>query len=330
VAEATQPKAGPKDIFLHLLAVLALYVSAGSFAALIFQYINLLYPDPLQEGYYYLTSAYSSIRWSLATLIIILPVYLWAGWFLNNMYALAPERRELKTRKWLLYFTLFAAAVIITGDLIVLIYNFLEGELTIRFFLKIITVFVIAGTVFGYYFLELREQRISSTKYFVYPIVLASAAAIVAGFFMVGSPKEERVFRFDEQRVSDLQTIQGQIVNFWQVKARLPQNLSELRDELSGFSPPQDPESNEVYGYEKTGDVRFTLCATFSRPSREKGALASKRVVPYPVDPYFTPENWQHDAGKVCFERTIDPERYPPSAVSKRALETRISDNPPD
>jgi len=250
-AEASA-KAGPKDVFLHLLAILLLYVSAGSFIALWFQYINVWFPDPLAErGYYYLQSAYSSIRWSVAILFVVFPVYVWANWLLRKMYAINQALRELKTRKWLLYLTLFVAGLVIIGDLIM-------------------------------------------------------------AFFFVGSPKEERARRFDDRRVSDLQAIQGQIINFWQNKERLPTNLAELRDDISGFFPPNDPESGKEYVYEKTADLSFKLCANFNRESLENSPKISRPAVPYPAEPYFGAENWQHASGEICFERTIDPELYKP------------------
>ena len=258
-----EPKTGPKDVFLHLLSIIALYVAAGSFIALVFQYINVLFPDPLTSGYNYLASAYSGIRWSISVLIVVFPVYLWSIWFLNKNYALSPEKRELKSRKWLIYFTLFAAALIIIGDLITLIFNFLQGELSLRFFLKIIAVGVVAAVIFWYYLSELRSRAGFSAKYFAYPVSAAVLLAVIAGFFVVGSPQEERVFRFDEQRVYDLQMIQGQLVSFWQTKEKLPQNLSELSDPISGFVAPKDPESGQDYAYKKTGNLSFKLCANF-------------------------------------------------------------------
>lgn len=152
-------KTGPKDVFLHLLAILALYVNAASFLTLIFQYVNILIPDPLEGGgYYLLQSAYSKIRWSIATLIVVFPVYIAVSWYLNKLYLENPARRELKSRKWLLYFTLFAAAGFIIGDLVTLIFNLLGGELTLRFFLKILTVLFVAGAVFFYYLWELKKS----------------------------------------------------------------------------------------------------------------------------------------------------------------------------
>ncbi len=157
----------PRDIFLHLLAIIALYVSAGSFIALIFQYINILHPDPLAIGgadgmYYsaYLQSAYSTIRWSLSTLIFVFPTYVLTSWYLNKTYKQSPEHKNLWIRKWLVYFTLFVAAIVIIGDLVTLVYNLLGGEFTTRFLLKITTILFVGGGVFYYYFWDLRRSKI--------------------------------------------------------------------------------------------------------------------------------------------------------------------------
>ncbi|MDP3999222.1 MAG: DUF5671 domain-containing protein [bacterium] len=156
----TEQKTSPKDIFLHLLAIITLYASAGSFIALIFQYINIFFPDPLEFNSYALTAAYSSIRFSIASLIVIFPLYIWTSWHLNKSYQANPSKRNLKIRKWLVYFTLFAAALIIAGDLVALINNLLGGELTWRFVLKVATILLVSGSVFGYYFVDLRKNKI--------------------------------------------------------------------------------------------------------------------------------------------------------------------------
>ncbi|MDP2695836.1 MAG: DUF5671 domain-containing protein [bacterium] len=152
--------ASPKDIFLHLLVIITLYFSAGSFMALIFQYINIGFPDAVSpDGYYGSQSSYSTIRWSIASLIVIFPIYLFTSRFLNKSYEITPDKRNLRIRKWLIYFTLFIAALIIIGDLVTLIFNFLDGELTTRFLLKVTTVFFVAGSAFWYYFYDLRKYK---------------------------------------------------------------------------------------------------------------------------------------------------------------------------
>jgi hypothetical protein len=155
--EQTKLKTTPKDFFLHLLAVITLYVSAGSFIALIFQYVNLAFPDPLEFGNHWMRqSALGGIRWAIASLIVVFPTFIGTSWYLNKMYAATPEKRNLRIRRWLLYFTLFAAALIIAGDLVTLVFNLLGGELTARFILKVVTVFFVAGSVFWYYLWEVR------------------------------------------------------------------------------------------------------------------------------------------------------------------------------
>ncbi|MFH1866681.1 MAG: DUF5671 domain-containing protein [Patescibacteria group bacterium] len=157
--EEKKLKTSPKDFFLHLLAILSLYFSAISFLVLLFQYINILIPDILESDYYTKQAAVRGIRWSLSSLVIVFPVYLLTNWYLNRSYLKEPVKRSLRIRRWLIYFTLFAAAVIIIGDLVSLIYNFMGGELTTRFLLKVLAVFFVAGATFTYYFWDLKVNK---------------------------------------------------------------------------------------------------------------------------------------------------------------------------
>ena len=308
-------KTEPKDVFLHLLAIIALYASVAAFLVMLFQYINVLIPDPLQRGFYQLQNYYSSIRWSISSLIVIFPVYIWAGYYLNKIYFLEPEKRNLRIRKWLLNFTVFAAALIIIGDLVTLIYNFLGGDITAKFILKITAVLLVALVVFFYYFCELKSWvKISGLikKIFIYTIIAIVTFAIAAGFFIVGSPQSERLRRFDNQRVSDLQIIQGQIIYYWQNKEKLPASLIDLKDSISGFGPAKDPQTGADYTYEVKSKLEFSLCANFNLPSVESGK-PSIELPTYPLQYRSSGDsNWEHAAGSVCFERTIDPELYRP------------------
>jgi len=318
-------KTEPKDVFIHLLAIIALYASATAFLIMLFQYINVLIPDILERGYYQFQSYYSSIRWSISSLVVIFPVYVWAGYYLNKIYFLEPEKRNLRIRKWLLNFTVFAAALIIIGDLVALIYNFLGGDITSRFVLKIAAVFFVAASVFFYYFWELKSwAKISETakKVFIYAIIAIVAVAVAAGFFIVGSPQSERLRRFDDQRVSDLQIIQGQIIYYWQNKEKLPAMINDLKDPISGFNPGKDPQTGTDYIYEIKGDLEFALCANFNLPSKEYLEGAKPYIEfssrPYPPQHILSSDsNWSHVAGLVCFERTIDPELYRPIQKAK-------------
>jgi predicted DNA-binding protein with PD1-like motif len=156
-----KPRTSPKDFFINLLSMAALYMSAGSFIALVFQYINIFFPDALEvRGYGNpLQGAYSIIRFAVSTLIVSFPIYLTTLWFMGKEYITLPEKRNLRIRKWLIYFTLFLTALIIMGDLIALVNTFLGGEITMRFVLKVLTVFAVTGSIFTYYLSDVRKYK---------------------------------------------------------------------------------------------------------------------------------------------------------------------------
>ena len=292
---------------MHLLSMIALYISSGSLIALLFQYINLYFPDALQPIYY--SSVAGTIRWAMASLMIIFPIYLAVTHLLNKEYSADPEKRELRIRKWLVYFTLFVAAIIIATDLVTLVYNFLGGELTARFLLKIISVALVIGTVFLYYGLDLKEKLTKNRlSLFLWGSAGAVLLAIIGGFFTAGSPLKARLYRFDEQRIADLQGLQYQIVEFWIQKQVLPDSLGALKNDLIGYLPPKDPETGLAYGYKSDKKLAFELCANFNLASYSALNIGKERI----AMPYYEtyPQNWDHKRGEKCFARVIDPELY--------------------
>lgn len=306
-------KSSPRDVFLHLLSIVALYAAATAFLTLAFQLINLWFPDILDlGGYYAYSGARNAIRWSLATLVVIFPVYFFTARFLRKEYEAEPEKRELRVRKWLISFTLFVVALALIGDLVSLLSHFLEGELTTRFVLKVLVVAFMAGAVGAYYLWILKNRSVTAAARAVASgILLVIGAAVVAGFIYAGSPTEERLRRIDMQRVNDLQMMQSEVVNYWQAKEALPESIEALSNSIRGYAMPVDPESAEPYEYEAVGPLQFRLCASFSAPSDDVGA--SSRAIPRPLGDGYLNESWAHEGGYGCFTRTIDPDFYPKS-----------------
>lgn len=311
----------PRDVFVHLLMIATLYVAVGAFITLLFQYINVFFPDVLSTYY---PSLRDSIRRSEAILFVVFPCYLFLSWLIERDFTRAPEMREFKVRKWLVYFTLFISAIAIIVDLVVLIYNFLGGDLTAPFILKILVVLATAGVVFGYYLWDLRrssETRSSLPRMAAYGSALVILAALVGGFFVVGSPATERSRRFDEQRIQHLQTIQNAIVNHWVRKQRIPEALDVLKDDISGFMTPVDPETGAPYEYRTLDKLTFEFCATFTTDAQGTEVFSRDIYAPYLVmeKPYGSGgDTWQHGKGRTCFTRTIDPELYKPDKPTPR------------
>lgn len=303
----------PKDIFLDIWTVITLYVSAGFFISLLFDFVNYFLPDVANPSF-----PSDAVRWPVAILITIFPTHVIAQWLLQKEYIVAPEKRERRLHKWLLYLTLFLTAIAIVVDLAFLVYNFLGGELSAQFLLKVLSVAVVAGGVFSYYILDLRRESVKLTfgsVLLLRGIIAFVALAVIGAFFIAGSPFRQRDAKIDAQRINHLQMIQDQIVHsYWQSKGSLPPSLGALRDDISGFVAPNDPQTSQPYEYRTTGALSFELCANFITSSASGVSGYSGPVYNKPIGPYGF-DNWQHVAGRACFERTIDPLLYKTQGV---------------
>jgi hypothetical protein len=151
VVPVPRPKAqlSARDAFLYTVMFATLYVSAYNLGNLLFQLVNLAIPDPLEADLGSYIAGH--IRWAAASIIVAFPIFLLVARRIAREVLAEPSRRASGIRKWLTYLTLAATALIIVGDVIVLVFNLLGGELTLRFALKVLVVGGLAGAIFGYY-----------------------------------------------------------------------------------------------------------------------------------------------------------------------------------
>ncbi len=293
-----------KDFFLHLLSAATLYMSVIGFIALWWQYVNFLFPDKLNPMGIY-AGRYETLLWATSMLAVSYPVYVLVSWIIGRGFATDSAGREVKIRKWLWYITLFIAAMTMIIDSVTIVFNFLKGDLTIQFFLKLLVILAVAAAVFGYYLWDLKKREIASSlpKKLAWIVGAIVFASIAYGFVLAGSPAKQRDIRFDERRVNDLQNLQYGIVEYWNVKNQLPPALKDL--ETLGFDVPADPASGQIYEYAATGELTFKLCADFAaefRPGSDGLAYYG-----YGREGVATsPKGWAHGAQKTCFESVID------------------------
>ena len=310
-----QAKITPKDFFLHLGATVALYASAIAIINLAFSIIDYFFPDVLAGGFYV-----NSMAWPISMLIILVPILYILEWLINKDIKQVPEKGDLWIRKWRIYLTLFLVIVLIGGDLIVLINIYLNGEVSSRFVYKILAILLVGGSIGKYYFFNLYTNfKISKfvQRFKAWSGIVLVLAAIITGFIVVGSPAKQRAVRFDSQRINDLRNIQWQVVSYWQQKSKLPSNLEELRDPISDYSIPTDPETHKSYEYSIKDIKTFKLCADFSldyQDLKDRGEpvyVMNKYMMDASYPAIGIDDNWVHKIGHTCFERTIDPEKYP-------------------
>lgn len=146
-----RPYLSAREAFFYLVFFILLGIVAFSLGSLLFALINQFLPDNTDLSDYRRVRNASSIRSGIAGLIVATPLFIWLARTLVRTRQRNPELQRSRIRKWLIYASLVIAAITLIGDAISVIYNFLSGEMTLRFILKALVVGLIAGSIFTYF-----------------------------------------------------------------------------------------------------------------------------------------------------------------------------------
>lgn len=297
-----------RNFALQLGSLIALYVSLSALITVIFGVINIMYPDAA-EGYWMYEGAQQGIRIGVAMLVVFFPTYILLTRMVNQI-----RRKETGTyltlTKWLVYLSLLVGGVILLGDLVVVINTYLNGEITLRFILKAFALLFVIGCAFYYYILDAKmywHTHEQHSKMYAAGASVAVLIVLALGINNSATPSEVREMRLDEQQIQALQDMQWRIEDHYRINNTLPAETSPL---YIGMEAPVAPEGRDVYTYKAIDADTYELCATFKYPSQT--ATGRDVTEPYVVEyeavknPY---NNWDHGAGKTCFERTIIKEK---------------------
>ncbi len=286
-----------KNFALQLGSLIALYTSIGALVALLFGIINVAYPDAA-EGSWAAEYASNSIRFSIAILVVFFPAYVILTRLVNTIRR-SEHGTYLTLTKWLIYLSLVIGGGVLLGDLVAVINEFLNGELTTRFLLKALALLIIVGSAFIYYLLDARnywQAHERESIRFGMGAGVVVIATLILGFFHTETPATIREQRIDEQQIADLQNIQGRIVEYYQVRKTLPTSI-EAAFVLTGL--PEAPEDRASYDYNLKTPTSFELCASFDQASKESTYYGYGNT----YDVILNGDNWEHEAGTWCFER---------------------------
>ncbi len=302
----------PKNFVIQLGALIALYVSLTSLITLIFGIINIKFPDEL-DYMYVMESTRESMRISIAFLVVFFPAYLAFTRYSNQSRRHEEHGEYSSLAKWLIYLSLLAGVCVLLGDLVTVLIYFLNGEITTRFILKAVALFIIVGSALYYYILDVRGKIKADEKLsiqFGMGATALVAIGLIAGFMNIETPAQVREMRLDEQQVMDMQDMQWRIEEHYRVEKTLPTSLDAVYVDTR---LPEAPEGRADYRYNVVDNMTYELCATFVESSFTDGESTSI-IAPYPYakDNY----NWEHEAGEKCFKRVvIDEQPLKPEAM---------------
>jgi len=191
-----------------------------------------------------------------------------------------PKRRDSRIRVWLTYVTLVIAAVILIGDLVAVVYQFLSGEMGARFLAKACVVGLISGTIFWNFARD--AERADARADWPGRILAVIATIIAAGLVIwaitvARSPAAARAGLADERRIEDIGAIARLVDCHVTYFGELPSSLDEMEARLAeraGSAPvargcaeplPRDPNTQAHYPYEALTGGAYRLCAIFER-----------------------------------------------------------------
>jgi hypothetical protein len=298
-----------REAFFHLLAFATLASWIFATGSLWFELIDTWFPDATRS--YYRQWGWSRVSWQMASIIVAFPAFVYATRAVLKDMEANPDKTASAVRRWLTNIALLFTALIFIGDLVAFVAAFLQGELTVRFVLQCLTVFVLAGAVFLYYSRGTAKSSIAP-RLWNRSFALAAAAAILLslglGFLKTGSPAEQRLRAEDRRRLQDLYQIASRIHDHWQRQnekpepRKLPATLDELAAGASSGLPTKDPFTQQSYVYVLLAAPKYQLCATFATPSP---SIANE------VRPA-----WAHSEGYECLD--LDASKSPeyPSAAN--------------
>jgi hypothetical protein len=281
-----------RDAFSYLIAFIALGCWTVAVGHLFYVVIDRRLPSGV-DAVTFTQSLRYQVSTELATIIVAFPIFVVVSRSIAAQLAKRPETADSGVRKWLTYVALIVAAVILIGDAVAFLAGFLQGDLTGRFVLKALVLVVLAGGVFAYYLASVRGEAtdLRRDRTFFAAAALAVVAALVFGFFDIGSPGYARSVANDVRRVDDVRDIANRIHGLRNNAA--PRSSFTLPRSLSGVPalPAEvDPVTHRPYAYRTMGPTLYELCATFETEDR------GSDVFPF-----------GHPAGRYCF--TLDAAR---------------------
>lgn len=282
------------QFFLYLTTFISLAYVAFGVGNILFEFVNKLFPD-LVNFDYGSTFNQGSVKFAISSIFVAGPIFFILSWKINQFIFEKRMSLESMIRKWLTHVVLFFSAGTVIGDLVVLMNNFLNGDLQTRFLLKVLIVLLIAGSIFGYYLWDIRQKELLPAnspirKAFFVTTLIVVTVVFVFGFFIIDSPKVSREKRIDLQVVSELQNADNAIRSYFTSGDILPEKISDLDKTNFAFHP----QKGSTFEYRKTGDTTFVLCANFVRSNEND----SEENAEMPFN-----KEWKHGQGKVCFDR---------------------------
>ena len=300
----TQQNNAAKYAFYYILSLVALIFMSLSAGMIVFQIINKNIADVINQ--YRGRFSPDQLKFAISALIISAPIfYFTAKQIFKNLFSGALDK-DSQIRKWLTYFILLISSVVMTGWFIAVVNSFLDGELTLKFILKVLTAVGIAAIVFTFYLYDIKRENVAGVKdnvirIYFYGSLALIIAIFVGALFIIESPRETRDRKMDNEVLLKLNRLDSSVRSYYVENEKLPVNFGELMIEFNYLDEDnfEDSVTGAKFEYTVKEAKIYEFCANF-RASNNDESDAYKNLYG---------KEWEHDAGHQCFEKKIREEK---------------------
>jgi hypothetical protein len=308
VAAAAPAKSNAaKLVFFYLLHLVSLGFMTVSFGIILFQIINKNIADVI--------TAYSgsydemALKFAISALLVSTPIFYIVASFIQKSLFKGEMKKDSGIRRWLTYLILFVSFCIFIGWLIAFVNNFLNGEVTMKFVLKTISVLAIAAAVFGFYLYDIRRAVVENAKDKALKIFFIASLAViavvfVASFFVVESPAAARARKLDNEIINNYFTINSCADQYYRETGKLPADFGAMKADCPGLTDEnlKDSQTGQMFVYSIVGTTTYQICANFRTSNIGKENNQGMMAYPAAVGMNST----SHDIGYQCLKWQVN------------------------
>jgi hypothetical protein len=292
-----------KYAFYYLLSLVALIFVSISVGLIAFGIISQTVADTLALNSY--MDYNGQFRFAISALLIATPIFFVINRLINRGLQTKELDQESGIRRWLTYLILLVSSITVLGIFISIINNFLNGELTLSFVLKALTMLIISGSVFAFYLYDIRRvdvtQKDKIVKIFFFASLIIIIAVFVSAWFFMESPKESRNRRLDQIVVNNIYSLESAVNSYYDIHKVLPNSLDDLKNQSNLYFDAKaaiDPETRVAIIYNKIDSTNFEFCATFRMSSFLDNGQSRPAMM-------YGSGSKDHEAGYQCLKSTL-------------------------
>lgn len=145
--------------FQYIILFIALYLSATAVGGILHEAVDNVFSDRINPYDYGRSINNWLLNFYIAFLIVGFPIFAWLFIVLKKQAIEKPGIKNLGARKFLIYLTLVGTFLIMIGHLIGTVLSFLNGDIALSSIFHLGVTFLIAGSIFVYLLLAVKEDR---------------------------------------------------------------------------------------------------------------------------------------------------------------------------